>query len=472
MTQPKKDKWLLPSFDFTPSKTPIKLKRSATMTIKTSESPPKKSLVRKYSSESLIKKENISSLSELLFACDPKSSLDLSVSRQKQQEISAWLKGKTQRGKPNILIISGPSGCGKTVALKVLAEEHAFNVTEWITPVDQLMDENNRIMRQGDKFEEFLIRATRYNSVLSNISRRLLIVKELPNVFVDEKNGFYSVLEKYIEYGREPLVFVHTETGNSRLMQTLFATNIRERFAIEVININSTTQAAMKKMLERVAKILNAKASHFLNVTQDKVNEVLSNNIGDVRSAVLNLVFSSLKVPDNLAKSECEGREETLSLLHGVGRVINPKRIAEGKSWKFVHDPDDIASFFQSQATNFVHFLHANYLNTIREIDRAEISADILSLADVLTSEWRDPNLGKVTLSFCVRGLMVANDNPVSGWNPVKKPQSSSVKVDRNLASAEVRWYKSLIKPDSKKADETEKQNNFTDEKSIIEDAD
>ena len=63
--------------------------------------------------------------------------------------------------------------------------------------------------------------------------------------------------------------------------------------------------------------------------------------------------------------------------------------ITEGKTWKFVHDPDDIAAFFQSQATNFVHFLHENYLNTVREIERAELSADILSLADVLNSEWR-----------------------------------------------------------------------------------
>ena len=139
-----KDKWLLPSFDFTPIKTPVKIKRAASMSVKTSESPLKKTFTRKYSSESLIKKENINSLSELMSACNPKSSLDLSVSRQKQQEISAWLESKTQRGKPNILIISGPSGCGKTVALKVLAEEHGFNVTEWITPVDQLMDENSK----------------------------------------------------------------------------------------------------------------------------------------------------------------------------------------------------------------------------------------------------------------------------------------------------------------------------------------
>ena len=50
-------------------------------------------------------------------------------------------------------------------------------------------------MRQGDRFEDFLIRATRYNSVLNSISRRLLLVKDLPNVFIDDKKGFYGVLE-------------------------------------------------------------------------------------------------------------------------------------------------------------------------------------------------------------------------------------------------------------------------------------
>ena len=43
---------------------------------------------------------------------------------------------------------------------------------------------------------------------------------------------------------------------------------------------------------------------------------------------------------------------------------------------------------------------------------------------------------------------------------------------DRNLASAELRWYRSLIKSDSKKTDEAEEQNNFVDEESIIENAD
>lgn len=50
-------------------------------------------------------------------------------------------------------------------------------------------------MRQGDRFEEFLIRATRYSSVLSNYSSRLLLVKDFPNVFYEEKESFFSLLQ-------------------------------------------------------------------------------------------------------------------------------------------------------------------------------------------------------------------------------------------------------------------------------------
>lgn len=49
-------------------------------------------------------------------------------------------------------------------------------------------------MKQGEKFEEFLIRATRYNSILNNCSSRLLLVKDFPNVFYDDKESFFSLL--------------------------------------------------------------------------------------------------------------------------------------------------------------------------------------------------------------------------------------------------------------------------------------
>lgn len=89
------------------------------------------------------KKKNASSLFALLEACDAQSPSELVVSRQKQQEILNWLQYKVRKGTPAILILSGPSGCGKTTALRVLAKENGFNITEWITPIDQIMDENS-----------------------------------------------------------------------------------------------------------------------------------------------------------------------------------------------------------------------------------------------------------------------------------------------------------------------------------------
>lgn len=47
--------------------------------------------------------------------------------------------------------------------------------------------------------------------------------------------------------------------------------------------------------MKRVSTILNNKANQVLQVSQSTIDEVLSNTIGDVRSAILNLIFSSLK---------------------------------------------------------------------------------------------------------------------------------------------------------------------------------
>ncbi|KAG7209115.1 hypothetical protein KM043_015261 [Ampulex compressa] len=441
----KNNSWLMPSFEVPKSTRILDTRKRSSLC------PLEKDPMETFNSYSIQpKRRNVNSLSALLTACEPKNSSELVISRQKQQEILNWLQYKIRKGRPCALVLSGSSGCGKTMSMKVLSKENGFDVIEWITPPDQAMDENNRVMRQGERFEDFLIRATRYNSVLCDQSRRLLLVKDFPNVYIEDKESFFNLLEKYFEFGREPLVFVCTETGNSRLLQTLFAADVKERFGIDQININSVTQAAMKNAMKRVSAVLNETASHMLHVSQSKIDEILSNSIGDIRSAVLNLIFISLRVPEMNGKNECSSREENVGLLHGIGRVINPKRIESGNSWKFIHDPDDITAYFQSQATIFVYFLQENYLNTMREIEQGDECADILSLSDMLNSEWRDPNLNKVTLSYCTRGIMVINDRPVSGWNPVRKPQKGqTANVGRDLAVAEMRWYTSIINPES-----------------------
>ncbi|XP_076183227.1 rad17 checkpoint clamp loader component isoform X2 [Ptiloglossa arizonensis] len=429
----KNSSWLMPSFDSKPVSKSSTVKRAKLQGIGSSIS----SISDVY--DIVPKRKSTSSLSALLKACEPQKPSELVVSRQKQQDILAWLQLKVKKGRPCALILSGASGCGKTAAIRLLAKENDFDVTEWITPIDQVMDENNWVMRQGDRFEDFLIRATRYSSVLSNYSRRLLLVKDFPNVYLEDTDSFFSLLEKYFEIGKESIVFICTETGNSKLLQMLFPSNLREKFSMDLIKINPATPSAMRNALKRIGDTLNSIAGHMIHVSQHKIDEVLSNSIGDIRNAILNLIFISLRVPEEQLENKCSIREEGLGLLHGVGRVINPKRIQNGSSWKFVHDPDEIAAYFQSQATVFLKFIQENYLTTMRGIEEVNACTDILSLADVLNSEWRDTNLTKVTLSFCTRGLMVMNEKPVSGWNPVKKPQSDRIDVQRCLTAAEVR---------------------------------
>jgi hypothetical protein len=53
----------------------------------------------------------------------------------------------------------------------------------------------DRVIRQGERFEDFLIRTTRYSSVLSNCSKRLLLVKDLPNTYIEGKDDFTSLLK-------------------------------------------------------------------------------------------------------------------------------------------------------------------------------------------------------------------------------------------------------------------------------------
>lgn len=64
-----------------------------------------------------------------------------------------------------------------------------------------------------------------------------------------------------------------------------------------------------------------------------------------------------------------------------------------GNSWKFTHDPDELASSFQSQSNTTIRFIHENYLNTMGlNMDGAAYGVDAISLADVFNSEWRVRN--------------------------------------------------------------------------------
>ncbi|XP_012270450.1 cell cycle checkpoint protein RAD17 [Orussus abietinus] len=441
MEEPKKrnSSWLKSSFDFGPSKKPLSHRHAK---------PPGNSNSFEESVHVIGHQQhtkNVTCLNTLLLACEPQKALDLAISRQKQNELKTWLQTKSREYKPCILIISGPSGCGKTMGFKILAKENGYDIVEWVNPVDQLMAEDYRVMRQADKFEDFLIRATRYNSVFGNSTRRVLLIKDFPNVFTEDKESFYAILEKYYQLGKEPLVLICTDSKNYGILQILFPPHVMLRFHIDHISINPVTQASMKNVMKRVSTILASKASHILNVTQETVNEVLASGIGDVRNILLRFIFSSIRVSQSPSNNQCTNRANCVSLLHGIGQVIYPKRVVQNESWTFVHTPEEIAQSFAPQSGQFYRFLHENYLNTMTVMEKVELASEVISMADCMLSEWRDFNLMTVALTFCIRGIMLANDVPNTGWKPVRKPQYDDRNVRRDLAEAEVKWYQSII---------------------------
>lgn len=86
-------------------------------------------------------------LSKLIKSCEPKVASELALSKQKQNEMANWLTSCRRSKTPSVLLISGPAGCGKTVAFKVLAEERGFGICEWLTPIDQAVDENGKFKK-------------------------------------------------------------------------------------------------------------------------------------------------------------------------------------------------------------------------------------------------------------------------------------------------------------------------------------
>lgn len=132
--------WCIPSFDCESVNKPVAKRTNRAKLDKTLSD-------RSFTQSNFKRRKHETSLSKLLQACEPQKSFDLAISKQKQNEISNWLQCKALKGQPSMLILSGPSGCGKTAALKLLAKENAFDVIEWITPVDPAEDENSNNRR-------------------------------------------------------------------------------------------------------------------------------------------------------------------------------------------------------------------------------------------------------------------------------------------------------------------------------------
>lgn len=298
------------------------------------------------------------------------------------------------------------------------------------------------------KFKDFLHRTSRYNSILSD-KKRLLLVKDLPNTFLKKSDEFWKLLEDYVEDGNSPLVFVLTETKSKSLniSYSLFPDKIRKDLGIDTINFNPIASTMMKRGIKRIIALIesNDNFKPFYKKPSDEVISCLiQQSQGDIRNAILNLSFASqksdtaiivsksakpkakskVKTKSNLQKPKDEGsigKNEVLSVLHGLGRVFHPKLEGnrDSRRKELTHNPETIADSFSSQPENIIQMIYSNYIKNFGDIDSLSEAAQIFSLSDCISSEYRDAQLGLLNLNLVIRATMVLNIQPAGGFRSV-----------------------------------------------------
>ncbi|XP_014367105.2 cell cycle checkpoint protein RAD17 [Papilio machaon] len=436
-------KWLNPMFDIEDNPTPKKLKNCS----KQRKSSEEKAKAINYKTETpIINHKN------WMKNFEPVKVEDLAVHNKKIQEVEDWLKNAMQNSS-DILLLSGPVGCGKTATIQTLANKHGIKITEWITPVDIELPtdygEYEFKEKQSKKFLDFVINAANFTSLLDNNSNKLVLVEDFPNTFLRTPSEFANVLQQYLNRAKSPIVFICSENNsdNKNTILNIFTPSLKEQFQIHHIVFNSVSTTGLRAALKRTSDIISKKFDSMYNIpTTDLIESVLNTSGGDIRSAILNLHFASLKginhsletsvIKEYKGKGKTKkkktthkfmslGKDQTISILHGVGRVLNPKVLSEenGTS-KLSHSPEDIVDQFLCNPSSFINFLEENYLPHFSCINDVEKATTALSDADFLLSEWREKFCQEYGLYIAVAGLMLANKSPISAWNPVRGPKN------------------------------------------------
>ncbi|TDG47411.1 hypothetical protein AWZ03_006139 [Drosophila navojoa] len=391
----------------------------------------------------------------------PSTSEDLAVHPKKVGDVRNWLQhceAMRKKYPAQICLLTGPAGCGKTATLRVLAQEMGYELQEWINPTDceeinALGDQPNEGTYMGSQlqaFKSFLLRASRYKSLLSTGNKRLLLVEDFPNCLLkDAAATFEDLLDEYANYGKSPLVFIVADS-KSRMLNIsykLFTDQLKAKLRIEHISFNSIAATLMQKSMKRFATLMQQSQhkSLYKLPTQTVLDSIVVCAQGDIRNALINLHFGSLKGAPGMETKQLNvsapskgrkrkatntlksiGRDESITMMHALGRVFNPK-YTEAKDKCLLHNPEDLAEAFSTEPRNFVNFIHANYLPHFQDIADVNSALNDIGLADMLLQEYRDESLSLVGLTIAVRGCMVANVAPVSGWMPVRGPKRLTI---------------------------------------------
>ncbi|XP_072438232.1 cell cycle checkpoint protein RAD17 [Chiloscyllium punctatum] len=452
----------------------------------------------------------------------PQNQNELAVHKKKIEEVENWLKAHTVERFPHqggsILLLTGAAGTGKTATVQVLVKELGIQLLEWANPLSEnkfkSYDEFKDCFRtepsfqvhisksQSILFEEFLLRANKYKKLqmlgdILETDKKLILVEDIPNQFYREPSCMHDILRRFVQAARCPLVFIISDSvsgdGGHRL---LFPKDIQEELGIANISFNPVAPTSMLKVLSRIASQEARKNDGKTAVPDKTVLEFLcKGSAGDIRSAINNLQFTSVKgCPLELnstqnhkgkvlikASTSSRGKrkeksskvnekggglhtigskDQSLFLFRALGKIIYCKReppndldwnplpihLSEHERDPLLINPEEVIENSHMSKELFSLYLHQNYLDFFSEIEDIVRASEYLSDADFLTVDWNNRStMQKYSTSVAARGLIHANKARAranckggAGFKPLHKPQwlSISKKYKENCLAA------------------------------------
>ncbi|KAH9488830.1 Cell cycle checkpoint protein rad17 [Bulinus truncatus] len=446
----------------------------------------------------------------------PKIKADLAVHKKKVDDVEDWLLSNTSKNhkkKAPVLLLTGPSGCGKTVCLQLLCQELGLKVQEWYSNSELAADQFNtedgnksersavdtyQSQSQSSLFHNFLLRANKYQmldfSSISNTresfhhnSRQagtVIVVKDIPNIFLREPLQFHNILRKYHLTGKSPLAVIMSESNsNSAGIQKLFPRELQQEISITNICFNPVAPTILTKVLN---KVISKEALQGLTKqpSASVIETIAMSSAGDFRSALNALQFacrldtsdltsfcqssstskrklkgSGPKLKSKISKHTVDktgdttdvlaigAKDKSIYLFHTVGKILYFKRSKPNPDEKsqslpirlknYERDPlsvnpEEIVAQSLIPADFINSFLHENYVEFMTSVEDLERASEYFSDADYLSAIWTArEELQNYSLSVATRGYIHSNSDICchdsvrtnQGWKPLHKSQ-------------------------------------------------
>lgn len=282
---------------------------------------------------------------------------------------------------PRVIAVTGPVGCGKTTLVRTVCDYRRIEIVQFSPDEDYA----EYVGPRDSAYARLQLSAFLERSQLVSIPERSRVLLIDDYVVEDDfRAEFLRLIEGYSTDRRRlfPLIWVQDAVNSSMAPSNCF-----------MFNFPAASPTVLKRVIGRVAK------GEGLRLTKEQIQELLSDNPGDVRLAVNTLQFARSFVP---------GKYDALTFFQAVGEVLYIKK---------KRTPEKILSVSHCSPRAMVNSLFENALDFYMSVEEYGAAAGLFSEADVfMRAAWQVPELDVLAATTVMRGIMETNMHRVPSY--------------------------------------------------------